>query len=110
MIGNEINTLRSKNRPFDDPCRDNKDSELDSFFCVCVCVFCVCFVSSLGFFFFLYLSRDKNTRESERCVCGKKKVRARSVFPSSDDDERFENAEIVPKASSERSWKTKIAN
>ena len=110
MIGNEINALRSKNRPFDDPCRDNKDSELDSFFCVCVlcvsfllsvffcislpeldsffvcvCVFCVCFVSSLGFFF-LYLSRDKNTRESERCVCGKKKVRARSVFPSSDDD------------------------
>ncbi len=65
----------------------------------------MCFVSSLGFFFFLYLSRDKNTRESERCVCGKKKVRARSVFPSSDDDEGFENAEIVPKASSERSWR-----
>ena len=69
-----------------------------------IIVFCVCFVSSLGFFF-LYLSRDKNTRESERCVCGKKKVRARSVFPSSDDDERFGNAEIVPKASSERSWR-----
>ena len=49
----------------------------------------MCFVSSLGFFFFV-LSRDKNTRESERCVCGKKKVRARSVFPSSDDDEHFE--------------------
>ena len=108
MIGNEINTLRSKNRPFDDPCRDNKDSELDSFF-VCVCV-CVCVFRFFSRFFFLYLSRDKNTRESERCVCGKKKVRARSVFPSSDDDERFENAEIVPKASSERSWKTKIAN
>ena len=84
MIGNEINALRSKNRPFDDPCRDNKDSELDSFF-VCVCFVCVSFLLS---FFFLYLSRDKNTRESERCVCGKKKVRARSVFPSSDDDER----------------------
>ena len=85
MIGNEINALRSKNRPFDDPCRDNKDSELDSFF-LCVCFVCVSFLLSV--FFFLYLSRDKNTRESERCVCGKKKVRARSVFPSSDDDER----------------------
>ena len=47
MIGNGNDALRSKNRPFDDPCRDNKDSELDSFLCVCF----VCFVSSLGFFF-----------------------------------------------------------
>ena len=52
MIGNEINALRSKNRPFDDPCRDNKDSELDSFFvCVCVCCVCVSFLLSVFFFF-----------------------------------------------------------
>ena len=82
MIGNEINALRSKNRPFDDPCRDNKDSELDSFF-VCVCFVCVSFLLSV---FFFCISLAIKIRESERCVCGKKKVRARSVFPSSDDD------------------------
>ena len=55
MIGNEINALRSKNRPFDDPCRDNKDSELDSFF-LCLCVLCV-FRFFSRFFFFVSLSR-----------------------------------------------------
>ena len=34
-------------------------------------------------------------------------MRARSVFPSSNDDDDELDAEIVPKASSERSWKTK---
>ena len=51
--------LLREGAPFDDPCRDTKDSELDSFF-LCACV---CFVSSLVFF--LYLSRDKNTRKRE---------------------------------------------
>ena len=83
----KINTLRSKNRlrgaPFDDPCRDNKDSELDSFLCVCVCCVCVSFLLSV----FFCISLAIKIHAKARCVCGKKKVRARSVFPSSNDDD-----------------------
>ena len=87
MIGNEINALRSKNRPFDDPCRDNKDSELDSFFFVCVCVFCVCFVSSLGFFFFcisLAIKIHAKARDAsvERRRCARARFFRRAMMTS----------------------------
>ena len=40
--------LLREGAPFDDPCRDNKDSELDSFF-LCVCFVCVSFLLSVFF-------------------------------------------------------------